>query len=73
MRIKRQKYDSWETENELDFISNMGMGVYKKDPISRIELLVKYINAAKKRDIWCGMDKKEIINYAEGVLRSLTP
>ena len=62
---------SWSTNNELEFLKNLGMGVFatestKVKNASRLELLKKYLHAAKIRKNWGTMDKGEIIQFVRG-------
>jgi len=58
----------YTTSHELAFIS--GLGHHRKQPHSQQKLLEKYLQAAKNRYDWKGIDRVEIINYAKKLLTS---
>ena len=69
-----QKHDSWNTDHEIGFIKNLGTGrnyAYKRKtslPKSRKALLKLYIESAKVRSNWDGIDRETAIKFAEGCI-----
>lgn len=66
---------TWQTRNEINFIKNIGTGQYSQSVSiklkTREEMLQHYINAAKNRRIWDGVDSQVVIGFAETILTGL--
>ena len=68
---------NWTTKNEMDFIRNIGKGVYSNKSNAQmmnkkpIPLLRSYIRAAELRTYWPGMDREKCIEYAKERLNRL--
>ncbi len=62
----------WSTEVELAFIR--GLGTHAKryfftHPVSRVELLERYLQTTKTRVAWGNMDRERVIEYAKRQLK----
>lgn len=65
---------SWKTENEIEFITNLGTGKYsppKVNPVPRVEMLKRYLKTCYMRKNWDEIDKKKVIRYTKGLIASI--
>jgi len=67
---------SWSTEKEINFLSNesrftIGHSHYSTKEIDRKEMLSRYLEGAKKRTEWAGMDKHAIIAHVYKLMEEL--
>lgn len=72
---KKYKKPAWTTRNEMEFIKKIGIGIHSQSARvlskTQAELLQGYINGAKKRINWDGIDKDTVIGFAEEKLRNI--
>lgn len=67
MKHKNTK-SGWTTDDEIDYINNIGSYTGAK---SKIPLLRGYIDSAKNRVDWHGVDSDAAIRQATGLLNAL--
>jgi hypothetical protein len=60
----------WSTENEKDWLKKLG--AHRKNGLSKIEGLKKYLEASAKRTDWGNINKEEILAYAKELLEKET-
>jgi len=58
----------WRTADEVRFVE--GLGRHGSNGLSRRELLLKYLAAAKKRKAWERVNSERVIQHARELLRS---
>lgn len=61
MRKKQVVKFGWDTEDEKEFIDEMGHR--EGNDMPRIVLLARYLECCSKRSDWGKMDKDEVLNY----------
>jgi hypothetical protein len=61
--------EPWTTIDEKRWIDTMGQHDQSIKKVPYIELLERYLEAAKKRKSWDGIDKRTVIAYAKKQLR----
>jgi hypothetical protein len=64
------RHDAWTTENEVAWLKNIGQHTTDPRMPGRIELLKSYIEGAKKRRNWAGMDRAKVMSAAHLALFS---
>ena len=57
--------EPWTTRDEKRWIDTMGQHDQSIRKVPYIELLDRYLEAAKKRKSWGGIDKRTVIDYAK--------
>lgn len=57
--------EPWTTIDEKRWIDTMGQHDQSIRKVPYIELLERYLEAAKKRKNWDGIDKRAVIAYAK--------
>jgi len=63
----------WTTQDEINFIRRIGRGNMPENTdhhtdMSRLDKLLGYIDGARQRQNWGGMDRNEVIEFAEAEL-----
>jgi hypothetical protein len=76
MSMRKPEEKSWSTEKEINFLSEakqftIGHSHYSTKDLSRKEMLSRYLEGAKKRTDWSGMDKHAIIAHVHQLLAEL--
>jgi hypothetical protein len=61
--------EPWTTSDEKRWIDTMGRHDQSTKKVPYIELLERYLEAAKKRENWDMIDKRTVIDYAKTQLR----
>ena len=61
--------EPWTTSDEKRWIDTMGRHDQSTKKVPYIELLERYLEAAKKRGNWDMIDKRTVIDYAKTQLR----
>ena len=61
--------EPWTTIDEKRWIDTMGRHDQSTKKVPYIELLERYLEAAKKRGNWDMIDKRTVIDYAKTQLR----
>jgi hypothetical protein len=67
---------SWSTEKEIGFLSGesifiIGRSHHSTKDITRKEMLSRYLEGAKKRTDWSGMDRNSIIAHVYKLMEEL--
>lgn len=57
--------EPWTTRDEKRWIDTMGQHDQSIRKVPYIELLERYLEAAKRRKSWDGIDKRTVIAYAK--------
>lgn len=60
--------EPWTTIDEKRWIDTMGQHDQSIRKVPYIELLDRYLEAAKKRKNWDGIDKRAVVDYAKNQL-----
>lgn len=63
----RKDNRGWTTESELKYLNNIGR-YHPENGKTTFDFLSAYINAAKKRVVWCGIDKRQVLLRATELL-----
>jgi len=58
----------WRTADEVCFLENLGR--HGSNGLSRRELLLKYLTAAKKRKLWERVNSERVIQHARELLHT---
>ena len=66
----------WETRDEVGFLHGLGTHRpldYRRESLTRPQLLVRYIEAARHRVDWGEMDRDTVVQVARNLLAKDTP
>ena len=64
-----KKDHGWSTEDELDYLRNMGRGLFGRSPRSHQSLLSQYAAALTRRTNWGALDAVAIRQAVETALQ----
>ena len=73
--LNRSDAGNWETRDEVGFLHGLGTHRpldYRRELLTRPQLLVRYIEAAQERAVWGEVDRDTVIQVARNLLNKET-